>query len=62
MRKYPGLPELPEQVMQKQGAGERAVAVLELRDRFRLIRYQGNTISGFFTGLSPVPSGSSPRG
>jgi hypothetical protein len=51
MRKYPGIPELLEQFMQEQGAGERWVTVQELRDRFGLTRYQCNTVSGFLRRL-----------
>ncbi len=51
MRKYPGIPELVGQFMREQGADERWVTVQELRDRFGLTRYQGNTVSGFFHRL-----------
>ena len=47
MRKYPGIPEQLEQFMQEQNADEQWVTVQELRDRFGLTRYQGNTVSGF---------------
>ena len=60
MKKYPGIPELLEQFMQEQGADERWVTVQELRDRFGLTRYQGNTVSGFLRWLESGPSGSSP--
>jgi hypothetical protein len=51
MRKYPGMPELLEQFMQEQDAGERWVTVQELRNRFGLTRYQCNTVSGFLRRL-----------
>ena len=60
MRKYPGIPELLEVYMQEQGSAERWVTVQELRDRFGLTRYQCNTISGFYAGLSPAHLGNSP--
>jgi hypothetical protein len=47
MKKYPGIPDLLEQSMQEQGADERDVPLQELRDWFGLMRYQGNTVSGF---------------
>jgi hypothetical protein len=51
MRKYQGMPELLEQFMEEQGAGERWITVQELRDRFNLTRYQCNTVSGFLRRL-----------
>jgi hypothetical protein len=60
MRKYPGIPELLEQFMQEQGADERWVTVQELRDRFGLTRYQGNTVSGFLRRLESGPFGQFP--
>jgi hypothetical protein len=47
MRKYPGIPELLQQFTLEQGADEGWVTMQELRDRFRLIQVQGNTVSGF---------------
>jgi hypothetical protein len=60
MRKYPGIPELLEQFMQEQGADERWVTVQELRERFGLTRYQGNTVSGFLRRLESGPFGKFP--
>jgi|WetSurMetagenome_2_1015567.scaffolds.fasta_scaffold537138_2 hypothetical protein len=60
MRKYPGIPELLEQYMQEQGADERWITVQELRDRFGLARYQGNTVSGFLRRLESGPFGQFP--
>ena len=60
MRKYSGIPELLEQFMQEQGADERWVTVQELRDRFGLTRYRGNTVSGFLRRLESGPFGQFP--
>jgi hypothetical protein len=60
MRKYPGIPELLEQFMLEQGADDRWVTVQELRERFGLTRYQGNTISGFLRRLESGPFGQFP--
>jgi hypothetical protein len=60
MRKYPGIPELLEAYMQEQGSSERWVTVQELRDRFGLTRYQGNTVSGFLRRLEYGPFGQFP--
>jgi hypothetical protein len=60
MRKYPGIPELAEQFIREQGADERWVTVQELRDRFSLTRYQGNTVSGFLHRLEFGPFGQFP--
>jgi hypothetical protein len=51
MRKYPGMPELLEQLMKEEGPDERWVTIQELRDRFGLTRYQCNTVSGFLHRL-----------
>ena len=45
------MPELLEHFMQEQDAEERWITVQELRDRFGLTRYQGNTVSGFLRRL-----------
>ena len=47
--------------MQEQGADERWVTVQELRDRFGLTRYQGNTVSGFLRRLESGPFGQFPH-
>ncbi|MFA5269472.1 MAG: hypothetical protein WC379_16025 [Methanoregula sp.] len=60
MKRYPGIPELLEQFMREQGADERWVTVQELRDRFGLTRYQGNTVSGFLRRLESGPFGQFP--
>jgi hypothetical protein len=60
MKKYPGIPELLEQFMQEQGADERWVTVQEIRHRFGLTRYQGNTVSGFLRRLESGPFGQFP--
>ena len=46
--------------MQEQDADERWVTVQELRDRFGLTRYQGNTVSGFLRRLESGPFGQFP--
>jgi len=46
--------------MQEQGADERWVTVQELRERFGLTRYQGNTVSGFLRRLESGPFGKFP--
>lgn len=46
--------------MQEQGADERWVTVQELRDRFGLTRYKGNTVSGFLRRLEFGPFGQFP--
>jgi len=43
--------------MQEQDTDERWVTVQELRDRFGLTRYQGNTVSGFLRRLEFGPFG-----
>ena len=60
MKRYPGIPELLEQFMREQGADEQWVTVQELRDRFGLTRYQGNTVSGFLRRLESGPFGQFP--
>jgi hypothetical protein len=60
MRKYNGIPELLEQYMREEGDGERWVTVQELRDRFGLTRYQGNTVSGFLRRLHAGTFGQCP--
>jgi len=60
MRKYPGIPELLETYMEENMADERWVTVQELRDRFGLTRYQGNTVSGFLRRLEFGPFGQFP--
>ena len=60
MRKYNGIPELLEQYMREQDAGERWVTVQEVRDRFGLTRYQCNTVSGFLRRLHTGPFGQCP--
>jgi hypothetical protein len=60
MRKYPGIPELLEAYMEENMADERWVTVQELRDRFGLTRYQGNTVSGFLRRLESGPFGQFP--
>jgi hypothetical protein len=60
MKKYQGILELLEQFMQEQGADEKWVTVQELRDRFGLTRYQGNTVSGFLHRLEFSPFGQFP--
>jgi hypothetical protein len=51
MNRYPGIPEMLELFMAEEGCRERWVTVRELRDRFGLTRYQGNTVSGFLRRL-----------
>jgi hypothetical protein len=51
MKKYPGIPELMEQFMDKQGTDERWVTVQEFRGRFDLARNQCTTVSGFLNRL-----------
>jgi hypothetical protein len=45
--KYPGVPEMLEQIMQESGTDKRWITVHEFRDRFHLTRYQCATVSGF---------------
>jgi hypothetical protein len=51
MNKYPGIPELLEQYMEENGTCESWITINELHDRFNLIRYQSNTVSGLLRRL-----------
>jgi hypothetical protein len=51
MNRYEGIPEMLELFMEECGMPERWVTVHELRDRFRLTRYQCTTVSGFLRRL-----------
>ena len=51
LRKYSGIPELLEQYMLENGADEQWITVRELCDRFGLMRYEYNTVSGFLRRL-----------
>lgn len=55
MRKYDGIPELMEQFMREEATDELWVTVQEVRNRFGLTRYQGNTVSGFLRRLHSGP-------
>lgn len=55
MRKYSGIPELLEEYMDENGAGEQWICVRELCERFGLKRYEYNTVSGFLRRLESGP-------
>ncbi len=60
MNKYPGIPELVETFMEEQCADERWITVNEIRDHYRLSRYQSNTVSAFLRRLRFGPFGRFP--
>ena len=60
MRRYPGIPELVESVMNEYGSDERWITPHEIRDRYGLTRYQSNTVSAFLRRLASGPFGTFP--
>lgn len=55
MKRYPGVPEMLEQIMQESGTNERWVTVREIRERFQLTRYQCTTVFSFLRRLEYCP-------